>query len=134
MIGILGGTFDPIHNGHLHIATQVVSRLGLSQVQMMPCALPVHRDQPHATAQQRCAMIERALAENPELVLNTLEIERDGPSYTIDSLRQIRENSDAPLVLASGQGKRSAYLTWSRVAPLASRRRMVSPSLSSVRS
>jgi nicotinate-nucleotide adenylyltransferase len=112
MIGILGGTFDPVHNGHLHIATQAVSRLGLSQVQFMPCALPVHRDQPHATAQQRCAMIELVLAEYPELVLNTLEIDRDGPSYMVDSLRQIRSAGDTAPVLLLGSDAFNGFASW----------------------
>ncbi len=112
MIGILGGTFDPIHNGHLQIATQAVSRLSLAQVQFMPCALPVHRDQPHATAQQRCAMIDMVLAEHPELALNTLEIDRAGPSYTIDSLLQIRGHSDEPLALLLGTDAFNGFTSW----------------------
>lgn len=112
MIGILGGTFDPIHNGHLQIATQALARLQLQQVQFMPCALPVHRDQPRATAQQRCDMIESVLAEHPEFILNTLEIERDGPSYTIDSLREIRRRSAATLLLLLGSDAFNGFADW----------------------
>jgi len=112
MIGILGGTFDPIHNGHLHIATQAVTRLPLEQVQFMPCALPVHRDQPQATAQQRCDMIEQALAEHRNFFLNTLEIERDGPSYMIDSLREIRRRSAGPLLLLLGSDAFNGFGNW----------------------
>jgi nicotinate-nucleotide adenylyltransferase len=112
MIGILGGTFDPIHNGHLHIATQAVARLPLEQVQFMPCALPVHRDQPQATAQQRCDMIQQVLAEHRNFVLNKLEIERDGPSYMIDSLREIRCRSAAPLLLLLGSDAFNGFGNW----------------------
>lgn len=112
MIGILGGTFDPIHNGHLQIATQALARLQLQQVQFMPCALPVHRDQPRATAQQCCDMIESVLAEHPEFILNTLEIERDGPSYTIDSLREIRRRSAATLLLLLGSDAFNGFADW----------------------
>lgn len=112
MIGILGGTFDPIHNGHLQIATQALARLQLQQVQFMPCALPVHRDQPRATAQQRCDMIESVLAEHPEFILNTLEIERDGPSYTIDSLWEIRRRSAATLLLLLGSDAFNGFADW----------------------
>ena len=93
MIGILGGTFDPIHIGHLHIASQVTTRLGLQQLQFMPCAQPVHRDRPHASAAQRCCMIELAIDDQPAFVLNTLEVERGGPSYSIDSVREIRRQN-----------------------------------------
>ena len=112
MIGILGGTFDPIHNGHLQIAIQAVSRLPLAQVQFMPCALPVHRDQPHASARQRCAMIDMVLAEHPELALNTIEIDRAGPSYTVDSLLQIQRHSEAPLALLLGTDAFNGFAGW----------------------
>lgn len=95
--GILGGTFDPIHLGHLHIARQVVTRLGLQAVQFMPCALPVHRADPHASAQQRCALIELAIADNPAFSLNRIELQCGQPSYTVDSLRRMRATADYPL-------------------------------------
>jgi nicotinate-nucleotide adenylyltransferase len=94
MTGILGGTFDPIHLGHTHIASQVVTRLGLQRVQFMPCALPVHRGSPHASAEQRCEMIELAIETMPAFSLSRIELQHGGPSYTIDSLRRIRQ-SDA---------------------------------------
>ena len=96
MIGIFGGTFDPIHLGHMHIASQVTMRLGLQQLQFMPCAQPVHRDRPQASAAQRSFMIELAIEEQPAFVLNTLELDRGGPSYSIDSLREIRRRITRP--------------------------------------
>ena len=112
MIGILGGTFDPIHLGHLHIASQVASRLKLQQLQFMPCALPVHRDKPRASAAQRCKMIELAIAEQPEFVLNALELERDGPSYSVDSLREISRCNEQSLVLILGADAFNNFTSW----------------------
>ena len=112
MIGILGGTFDPIHEGHFHIATQVLTRLGLEQVQFMPCALPVHRDHPHASAKDRCAMIELMIAVQAAFALNTLELDRNGPSYSVDSLREIRSQSDSTLVLVLGVDAFNDFPSW----------------------
>jgi len=112
MIGILGGTFDPIHLGHLHIANQVASRLKLQQLQFMPCALPVHRDQPRASAAHRCKMIELAIAERPEFVLNALELQRAGPSYSVDSLREISRLSEQSLVLILGADAFNGFASW----------------------
>ena len=112
MIGILGGTFDPIHLGHLHIASQVASRLRLQQLQFMPCALPVHRDRPLRQCRQRCEMIELAIAERPEFGLNALELQRDGPSYSVDSLREISRRSEQSLVLILGADAFNGFASW----------------------
>ena len=117
MIGIFGGTFDPIHLGHLHIASQVTTRLGLQQLQFMPCAQPVHRDRPQASAAQRCSMIELAIEEQPAFVLNSLELQRGGPSYSVDSLREIwRQNRQRQttqrLVLILGADTFNDFANW----------------------
>ena len=112
MIGILGGTFDPIHNGHLHIAAAASKRLQLQQVRFMPCSLPVHRTRPHASVSQRCDMIELALAERPDFVLDTLEIDRGGPSYMIDSLHEIRRRGPARLLLLLGTDAFNRFGEW----------------------
>lgn len=112
MIGILGGTFDPVHNGHLHIAREALRRLRLDHVQLMPCALPVHRGAPGASARQRCEMLELALADEPRMVLNRLEIDRGGPSYTVESLREIVRQSGARLVLLMGGDAFNGFGSW----------------------
>jgi nicotinate-nucleotide adenylyltransferase len=112
MIGILGGTFDPIHLGHLHIAEQVAARLPLAELHFMPCALPVHRDSPHASAQHRCEMIRLALHGKDSFLLNTLELERGGPSYSVDSLREMRRRTDSPLVLILGADAFNGFAGW----------------------
>ena len=90
IIGIFGGTFDPIHNGHLHVAQQVLDRLALDQVHFLPCAIPVHRGVPRGSAVDRMRMIELALEGREKFKLNTLELNRDGKSYMVDTLREIR--------------------------------------------
>ena len=112
MIGILGGTFDPIHLGHLHIASQVASRLKLQQLQFMPCAVPVHRDKPRVSAAHRCRMIELAIAGRPEFVLNALELQRDGPSYSVDSLREISRAGTQSLLLILGADAFNGFASW----------------------
>ena len=89
-IGILGGTFDPVHKGHLQIAEQVLSLLDLDEVHFLPCANPVHRDLPQASNAARLQMINLAIAAHTAFRLNTLELDRGGQSYMIDSLRQFR--------------------------------------------
>lgn len=112
MIGILGGTFDPVHEGHFHIAKQVLNRLGLEQIQFMPCALPVHRDEPHASANDRCAMIELMIEDEAAFALNTLELDRGGPSFMVDSLRDIRSQVDSDLVLVLGTDTFNDFANW----------------------
>ena len=112
MIGILGGTFDPIHNGHVHIAAQLVGRLKLEQLQFMPCALPVHRDLPRVSALHRCAMIDLVIAEQQAFSLNTLEVDRNGPSYSVDSLREIRRQGDSIMVLVLGADAFNGFDKW----------------------
>lgn len=112
MIGILGGTFDPIHEGHLHVATQVLRHLPVTCVQMMPCATPVHRTVPLAAAVHRRAMIEVAIAGRDALELNPLELEREGPSYTVDSLRALHARDNRRLCLILGSDAFNGFADW----------------------
>jgi nicotinate-nucleotide adenylyltransferase len=93
-VGILGGTFDPIHKGHLHIAEQVLSRLNLDELHFLPCASPVHRNLPQAGSCDRLRMIKLAISGRAEFRLNTTELDRGGQSYMIDTLRQIDEQGE----------------------------------------
>lgn len=93
MIGILGGTFDPIHNGHLHVAQQVLDRVALEQVHFLPCAIPAHRGVPRESAVDRLRMIELAIDHHGKFALNTLELDRGGQSYMVDTLREIRQGN-----------------------------------------
>ena len=85
MIGILGGTFDPIHNGHLRTALDVQQCLSLEHVRFIPCGEPPHRVAPIASPLQRLAMVREAIATQEKFVLDDREIKRNGPSYMVDT-------------------------------------------------
>jgi nicotinate-nucleotide adenylyltransferase len=115
-IGIFGGTFDPIHFGHLRMAEELRTQLGLEQVRFIPSALPPHRDQPQAPAQDRAAMVELAIADNPAFVLDRRELERAAPSYTVDTLLELREEfgAEIPLLLFIGSDAFLGLPGWHR--------------------
>ena len=94
-VGIFGGTFDPVHYGHLRSALELVERLELQQLRLMPCAVPPHRDIPTCNANDRAAMVELAVAGEPRLVCDSRELKRRGTSYTIDSLEELRRELGA---------------------------------------
>jgi nicotinate-nucleotide adenylyltransferase len=90
LIGILGGTFDPVHNGHLAAAGQLRSAADLDQVWLMPNATPPHRSAaPVASAADRMRMVELAVAGHPGLRASRIEVDRGGISYTVDTMRQL---------------------------------------------
>ena len=114
-IGIFGGTFDPIHFGHLRCAWEIAEQLALREVRMLPARVPPHRDQPVASADQRRRLLELALAGQTLLRLDTRELERDGPSYMVDTLSSLRgEVNDEPLCLILGQDAFNGLDTWHR--------------------
>jgi nicotinate-nucleotide adenylyltransferase len=89
-VGILGGTFDPIHYGHLVIAEQVREALELDRVLFVPAAIPPHKPEAVlAAATDRAAMVELAIAGNPAFTISRIELERDGPSYTVDTVGEL---------------------------------------------
>jgi nicotinate-nucleotide adenylyltransferase len=112
-IAILGGTFDPVHLGHLRVAWEAAEALD-AQVCLMPAHLPPHRPAPVANAPQRVRMLEAALAGQDRLVLDTRELRREGPSYTVDTLRDLRAELPAsqPLILLLGADAFAGLPTW----------------------
>jgi nicotinate-nucleotide adenylyltransferase len=94
-VGVFGGTFDPVHYGHLRSALELVERLELQQLRLMPCAVPPHRDIPTCNANDRAAMVELAVAGEPRLICDSRELKRRGTSYTIDSLEELRRELGA---------------------------------------
>ncbi|WP_201371388.1 nicotinate-nucleotide adenylyltransferase [Ktedonobacter robiniae] len=91
-IGIMGGTFDPIHNAHLAVAEEVRVALNLSYILFIPTGQPPHKRTHHLTpSQHRLAMVERAIASNPFFACSRIEVDWSGPSYTTDTLKRLRE-------------------------------------------
>jgi nicotinate-nucleotide adenylyltransferase len=91
VVGVLGGTFDPVHLGHLYIADRVRRILGLSRVLLVPAAVPPHKHAAElSSAHHREEMVRLAVADRPGLEIDTLELQRGGASYTIDTLRALR--------------------------------------------
>jgi len=115
-IGILGGTFDPIHYAHLRLGETLADRLYLAQVRFIPAAVPPHRASPRVTAQDRLAMVQLATAGNPRFVADDRECRRTGNSYTVDTLLELRGelSSAQPLVLIMGADAFNLLTTWSR--------------------
>ncbi|WP_426663420.1 nicotinate-nucleotide adenylyltransferase [Rhodanobacter aciditrophus] len=113
-LAIFGGTFDPIHIGHLTVAWEAAELLD-AEVRLMPANVPPHRPAPLASPAERVAMLCAALAGQSRLVLDARELERDGPSYTIDTLRELRaEQGERPLVLLLGADAFAGLPTWNR--------------------
>jgi len=115
MIGVFGGTFDPIHFGHLRSALEICESLKLKEIRFVPCRIPPHRDEPLADPMQRLAMVRAALAGQPDMVLDDRELKRDGPSYMIDTLESLRsELTTEPLCLILGMDAFMGLSSWHR--------------------
>jgi nicotinate-nucleotide adenylyltransferase len=118
-IGILGGTFDPIHNGHLYIANSVAEQLSIPTIKFIPCYQPVHRPPTQASVTDRIAMLELALAGHPQFEMDRREIERKGPSYMIDTLKSLRQDyPNSPLNLLLGADAFENITSWKSWAEL----------------
>ncbi len=102
-IGIFGGTFDPIHYGHLRTALEVLQRLSLTKVCFVPCANPPHRDAATVAGASRLDMVRAAVADQSSFVVDDREFKREGPSYSVDTLGSLRsENPSVSLCLLMG--------------------------------
>jgi nicotinate-nucleotide adenylyltransferase len=113
-LAIFGGTFDPVHLGHLNAAWEAAELLD-AEVRLLPASVPPHRVAPIASATQRAAMLRAALRDQSRLLLDTRELDREGPSYTIDTLHGLRaEQGDRPLVLLLGADAFAGLPGWHR--------------------
>ena len=113
-VAVLGGTFDPIHHGHLRLAIDLAEQLNLSSLKLMPGYQPVHRDNPCATAVQRLDMLKLAIDNNSVLDVDARELKRKGPSYTLLSLKEIRAEigPTAPLYFVLGEDAFCHFDQW----------------------
>jgi nicotinate-nucleotide adenylyltransferase len=114
-LAFFGGTFDPVHYGHLRCADEARQKLGLKNLYLLPAGSPPHRDVPQASVKQRLDMLELARKEFPHLLIDDRETRRSGPSYMVDTLRELRsEFPDRPLMLLVGQDAANHLHCWSR--------------------
>lgn len=113
-LGILGGTFDPIHFGHLNPVKEAADILGLKQVHFVPASNPPHRSNPLADSHHRLAMVRLAIKDYPEFIADDREFRREGSSYTIDTLKSFREEfgSDMSIIMFVGADAFKEFNTW----------------------
>lgn len=115
MIGILGGTFDPVHFGHLRPALDLLDDLALDHMRLIPCGLPPHRAAPRAGGDHRLTMLRLAVAGEPRLRLDDRELRRPGPSYMVDTLLSLRQElGETPLGLVIGMDAFQGLERWHR--------------------
>ncbi len=110
----MGGTFDPVHNGHLRTALELKQWLGVDQVCLIPSGAPVHRDEPGCTPRQRLEMVRLAVQDEPALTADAREIESDEPSYSLLTLQALRaERGEAcPIVMTMGMDAYQTLPSW----------------------
>ena len=116
-LGLFGGTFDPVHFGHLRLATELAEAFHLERVIFIPAGLPYHRGRAaHATSEQRLTMLKLATARDARFDVDDRELKREGETYTYDTLAEIRRERgpDAPLVFLTGSDAFAKVDTWHR--------------------
>ena len=117
-LGLYGGTFDPVHLGHLRLAEEAVDALGLSGVRWIPAGQPLLREVPSVAARQRLEMVRLATADNPRFSVDPAEVEADRPSYTVPTLERLRRpdvlGGERPLVLLLGADAFAGVAAWHR--------------------
>jgi len=112
-IGILGGAFDPVHNGHLHLATTFFKELDLAELRFIPLNYPAHRTAPLASSKQRLEMLKLAVENHVHLKIDDCELHRNEVSYTINTLKLLRKNiGDTPLCMLIGMENFKTLNSW----------------------
>jgi len=115
-IGLLGGTFNPIHFGHLRMAQELADSLSLSSVKFIPSANPPHKPPPQVSAEHRSAMVQLAITGNSQFQFDGRELSRAGASYTVETLESLRDEfgDSAGLILIMGSDAFTKFNTWHR--------------------
>ncbi|MGB1309898.1 MAG: nicotinate-nucleotide adenylyltransferase [Leucothrix sp.] len=114
MIGIRGGTFDPVHFAHLRATEEVAIELGLERVHLIPGSIPPHRRQPLASPEQRLEMLTRAIGNNDKFIADDRELRREGESFTVDTLKSFRNElgDEVPIALIIGMDAFLSFTQW----------------------
>jgi nicotinate-nucleotide adenylyltransferase len=115
-VGIFGGTFDPIHFGHLRLAQELAESMHMAEVRFLPGGTPPHRARPQVTSEQRLEMARLAIGSNPLFSIDDREVKRSGPGYTVDTLTEVRQElgPKRPLCLLLGADAFLELATWHR--------------------
>ncbi len=113
---VQGGTFDPVHYGHLQTARDVAALLGVQQIRLIPCGDPAHRPAPGATAVQRLAMLQAAVGDESRFTIDAQELHRQGPSYMVDTAISLRQElgDQVPICLMMGSDAFLGLPSWHR--------------------
>lgn len=120
LLGILGGTFDPVHVGHLRSALEVCEAGSLEQIRLMPCHIPPHRGTPAVDASMRLELLRLAIDGEPQLLVDDRELRRDAVSYTVDTLHSLHlDFPGARLCLLLGSDSFNSLPSWHRWRELA---------------
>lgn len=115
MIGLFGGTFDPVHFGHLRVAVEIYEALALDELRFIPCHQPPHRPAPVASSEQRVRLLQAALEDMPGFSVDERELARDGSSYTIDTLQSFRDDDmQQSICLLVGMDAFAGLTSWHR--------------------
>ncbi|SET89018.1 nicotinate-nucleotide adenylyltransferase [Thalassotalea agarivorans] len=112
-IALLGGTFDPVHNGHIAMANHVADFLGLDKVSLMPAFIPPHKNSTKTSVEHRVAMLELAIKQQPRLNLDLRELSRNAPSFTVDTLKELKQaQPDRVIYFLIGMDSLLSFNTW----------------------